>query len=58
MKTHTFEFMTMDKKKKIEGKGKIFVSIPCYRDNEILKTIQTLIHSADQPDKLVIGIFL
>ena len=38
--------------------GKVFVGIPCYRDEEIVPTVMSLVSRADQPQRLVIGILL
>ena len=38
--------------------GLIFVGIPCYRDDEIIPTLNSLILNCDDPSKLRIGLFL
>lgn len=38
--------------------NKVFVSIPCYRDAEVVPTVRSIINATDHPEHLHFGILL
>jgi hypothetical protein len=56
--SHIFNPASPEAISDIERDNTIFVSIPCYRDSELIPTLESIVTQSNRPDLLFIGIFL